>query len=151
MARKHKHHEYHGMSTTKTYGVWADMKKRCLNTNYEYYKDYGGRGISISDEWMSFANFYNDMGDKPEGMSIDRVDNNGGYCKENCRWATTKEQGNNKRNTVYVVYNGEIISIGNLSMLIGIHVSLLYRRIIVLCWPEERWSEPINTRRMSTR
>ena len=86
----------HGMEGTRTYKSWAMMKCRCLNKNYTQYKDYGGRGITICKEWLIFENFYRDMGKRPEGMSIDRIDNNGNYCKSNCKWSTPKEQNNNR-------------------------------------------------------
>lgn len=76
---------------------WDCMKQRCTNPKHRAYKDYGGRGITICDSWMKFDNFLRDMGERPEGMTLDRIDNSKGYCKENCRWATGYEQGWNKR------------------------------------------------------
>lgn len=92
----------HGHNTTQgqtpTYRAWGNMKSRCLNPNYTGWKNYGGRGIEICDRWVnSFENFLEDMGEKPEGLVIDRIDNEKGYYKENCRWTTYLVNNNNRR------------------------------------------------------
>lgn len=92
-------HKTHGMSKTKIYKTWVSMIERCTNKNHGSYKDYGGRGITICKEWENFEIFYSDMSDCPDGLSLDRKDNNKGYSKNNCHWATSEEQCQNKRNT----------------------------------------------------
>ena len=79
------------------YKSWANMMQRCTNTNHAWYSYYGGRGITVCDEWRDFKNFLRDMGERPEGLTLDRIDNNKGYYKSNCRWATISEQNGNKR------------------------------------------------------
>lgn len=92
-----------------TYKVWSAMKGRCNNPNDKKFADYGGRGIRVCDRWKSFENFLEDMGEAPDGMSIDRVDNNGHYSPENCRWATQKEQARNTRRNIFLTINGETL------------------------------------------
>jgi hypothetical protein len=91
----------HGKSYSSIYSRWRGMINRCTNPNNRKYPLYGGRGITVCDEWMTFENFYRDMGDPERGTSIDRIDNNKGYFKENCRWATIVEQNTNRRGTLF--------------------------------------------------
>lgn len=103
----------HGKRFTRVYYVWNSMKQRCLNPNSQHYSYYGGRGISIDEKWLKFDNFYADMGDPPKGLTLDRINNDGNYCKENCRWASRSEQNKNKRQPErnklgqYVKINGD--------------------------------------------
>ena len=82
---------------TREYRIWIDMKSRCFNPLNKHWNDYGGRGITICDRWMDFSNFLADMGRRPSGLSIDRINNDGNYEPNNCRWATAKEQQHNQR------------------------------------------------------
>jgi hypothetical protein len=104
--------EKHNLSRTKIYNTWISMKDRCFNKNNRNYKNYGGRGITVCDEWRkSFLTFYNDMGKRPSEKSLDRIDNNGNYCKNNCRWATPKEQNRNTRRNKKIEAFGKIKTI----------------------------------------
>ena len=87
----------HGQRHSRTYESWKHMKSRCSNPNYQYFASYGGRGIAVCERWEKFENFLADMGERPPGKSLDRIDNEKGYCPENCRWATHSEQMKNRR------------------------------------------------------
>jgi hypothetical protein len=105
--RSFKHGQKMDRKPTKTYSAWVNMKTRCNNPNRNDAKNYILRGITVCDRWETFENFLEDMGEAPRKSSLDRIDNDKGYYKENCRWATTKEQNLNKRNNVRYEYNGE--------------------------------------------
>ncbi len=96
----------HGMVDSREYYSWKSMKSRCLNPNDIGYKNYGGRGIIVCDRWLRFENFYEDMGERPEETSIDRIDNSCNYEPGNCRWATDKQQANNRRSCRILEYLG---------------------------------------------
>lgn len=87
----------HGYSRTPTYYTWEGIIQRCNNSNDDSYYLYGGRGITVCEEWKLFTNFLKDMGEKPNRRSLDRIDNDKGYYKENCRWATPRQQALNRR------------------------------------------------------
>jgi len=119
---------------TRAYQTWRSMLKRCLSPNDKQYKNYGGRGISICEEWKVFQNFFADMGHPPTGMSLDRRDNNSHYRKDNCRWATPKEQANNRRASIrhrisYIEINGEKRAIREVEKSLGLSQGALWHRL----------------------
>jgi len=123
----------HGLSDTREYSSWYSMKDRCLNTHSDKYSYYGGRGITICQEWVeSFEQFYSDMGSRPEGMSIERIDNDKGYYPENCKWATLAEQANNKRNNVILELDGLVQTVAQWANHLGISYNLLAYRLRIL-------------------
>ena len=111
------------------------MKSRCYKAGDINYKNYGGRGIIVCDRWLEpngqgFINFLEDMGERPEGMTLDRIDVNGNYCKENCKWSTRKEQGVNKQNTRKYVYNGEVITLVEIASMLGVSYHAAYNALV---------------------
>ena len=102
LERKSKAATTHGKTNTGTYTTWKCMIERCYNPNKDNYKWYGGRGVEVCENWHTFENFYQDMGDRPQGLTLDRINPEGNYEKENCRWATSSEQGKNKRKKLAV-------------------------------------------------
>lgn len=130
----------HGMCKCKEYESWVGIKKRCTNKNSKDYKNYGGRGIKICERWLnSFENFYEDMGKKPTNKhSLDRIDNNKGYSKDNCRWATRKQQNRNTRMNVFYEFRGKKRTLVEISEITGINRTTIWYRINKHGWSEER-------------
>lgn len=114
---------------SSTHRAWRSMKARCNNPNVKFFHNYGGRGISVCERWNSFANFLADMGIKPDGMELDRIDNDMGYSPENCRWASKLVQQRNTRLTSKLTYKGVTKATGDWADSIGVSVSCLKRRI----------------------
>lgn len=96
---------------TPTYRIWAGMKNRCLNPNNKDFAHYGGRGIAVCQAWLEFSCFFSDMGPRPSGLTIDRIDGKGPYAPGNCRWATRKEQRRNEENVRLVFLDGELLPV----------------------------------------
>ncbi len=101
----------HGMSGTPTAQSWNHLKQRTTNPNNDRWHDYGGRGITLCEKWQTFEGFFDDMGERPDGTTIGRIDNEKGYSKDNCRWETKEQQYTNMRSNHCIEHNGEIKTI----------------------------------------
>lgn len=128
----------HGMTKTPTYSTWHSMKDRCLNPKGKDWKNYGGRGIKVCDRWStSFENFLEDMGEKPKGMTLDRIDVNGNYEPSNCKWSNLKEQNRNRRSNRIICVNDECLCIQAWEDKLNLPRGTLYNRL-KLGWTEEK-------------
>ena len=111
----------HGKQTSGLYSVWKNMKSRCLNPNRGCYEYYGGRGIGVCKDWLTFESFLKDMGEGYEvGLTLERIDNSKGYSPENCRWATVEEQNSNTRRSLHLEYLGKVYTEKQLSEHTGV-------------------------------
>lgn len=119
----------HGMNQEKIYQIWSSIIQRCTNPKNRGYKNYGGRGIQVSEEWKKFENFFRDVGDQPPGLTLDRIDNDKGYSKENCRWVSWETQAVNRRNTIYTNVLGEKLPLKTISKVTNISADRLKRRL----------------------
>lgn len=125
-------------SENPTYWSWANMVQRCTNPKAYKYPQYGGAGITVCDRWKGdYAAFLADMGERPKGMTIDRIDGTKGYYPGNCRWATPEEQSGNLKTTSWVDYKGERITMSQLSKRLGISKKTLFYRV-KQGWPDHR-------------
>ena len=127
-----KRNTTHGKTNTKTFKSWCAIKQRTLNKNNNMYYAYGGRGIKLCKRWRSFENFLADMGERPKGTSIDRINNNGGYNPSNCRWTTNKQQAKNKSNTILVTYKKRTKPLIEWANELGINYKTLVYRIKIM-------------------
>jgi hypothetical protein len=119
-----------GGKITREYRIWSGVKNRCLNPNNPSYPNYGGRGIALCEAWMSFETFFKDMGTAPSPRhSLGRVDNNGDYSPENCRWETAQEQARNSRRTRWITHKGLTLSLCEWASRIGITSGALHLRL----------------------
>jgi hypothetical protein len=133
--RPMKHGNAIGRKSTPEYNCWISMRNRCNNSNDEHWKNYGERGIKICDQWEDFSVFLKDMGIRPKNHTLDRIDVDGNYCPENCRWATVKTQCENKRNNVFFEYNGIKKTKTRWSKDLGIPFTSFSRMIKKFGWP----------------
>lgn len=135
---KYMKHKTHAMSKSAEYKTWIGIKERCCNVNSPSYPQYGGRGITVSESWInSFETFFKNMGLKPsKTYTIERIDVNKGYSKENCIWATKKQQANNRRSNYFLTYKGLTKTRSEWADFIGVNIRTLASRC--------RANKPIN-------
>lgn len=136
-------HTIHGMTGTRIHDTWSHMIQRCRNENHKFYKDYGGRGIAVCDEWIGTEGFirFNEWAmanGYQENLTIDRIDNDKGYSPDNCRWVDQLTQSNNKRSNKHYTYNGETHTIAEWARLYGIKDTTLRMRLSKRGWDIEK-------------
>lgn len=127
----------HGKTNSKTYRAWDGMRGRCDRPSNQRYKRYGGRGITYDKRWRKFENFLIDMGECPPGLTLDRIDNNGNYCKDNCRWATHAEQNRNHSRNRLITFNGETKTMADWADSLGMQRGTLRCRLDWYGWSVE--------------
>lgn len=132
----------HVRHRNSSWRAWESMRGRCNNSRAQYFKHYGGRGITVSEDWNTFENFLRDMGERPENTSLDRIDVNGNYEKGNCRWATAKEQMRNRRNNRMVTFNGVLVTVAELAEKANMPYGTMHTRICSLGWSVEDAVKP---------
>lgn len=133
IARSLKNNLRHGHSVggkqSKTHRCWTGILSRCLNPNRKKWASYGGRGIKVCKRWLVFENFLADMGESPEGLTIERINNDGDYEPGNCRWATNFEQSHNKQNNRIITFNGKTLCLQEWARVVGIKRETIARRL----------------------
>lgn len=137
-----------GDAASPTYRVWRSMLQRARGQSgtEQHKRNYAGRGISVCERWLDFALFLADMGERPLGTSLDRIDNDGHYCPENCRWATPVEQARNRRSNRLIEYRGCALTVAEWSDITGISRTTIRCRL-EMGWPPERvLEEPVHAR-----
>lgn len=129
----------HGLNRTRIYSIWCGMKRRCYRESHEHYKDYGGRGITVCDKWQAFEGFLEDMWESyEENLTLDRIDVNGNYEKDNCRWATQKQQLNNRRTSIKFCIDGICATLSEHCERLGMKYMSAYNRIYRKGWDIEK-------------
>lgn len=137
----------------KEKAAWRGMRQRCTNPNLADYANYGGRGITVCDEWADFEVFLADMGAPFDGATLGRIDNDGNYNKSNCRWETREQQTNNRRNSRYIEHAGERLTVTQWARRLGIGTNVIYQRMKkgwpvpeILSESKTPWLKGVNTR-----
>ena len=130
----YKHGHAIGSIRSRELSCWHEMMRRCSDKSRFYYKDYGARGIKVCSRWLDFKNFLEDMGPMPEGMTLERLDNNKGYNKANCIWATRKQQARNRRSTRWITLNGKTKSLAEWCEEKNMNYARVFARISKLKW-----------------
>jgi len=143
LAERNRQNARHGMCDTSTYTVWDRMKSRCLREQDKDYKRYGARGISVCDRWMLFDNFLADMGVRPDGLQLDRINNDGNYSPENCRWVTPRQNTNNRRSSRFLEFKGKRQTIVEWAREMGICSKALMHRLKVGWSIEDALTKPV--------
>lgn len=139
LKNRNKENRTHGMSGTRIYNLWYAMQQRCYRKSHKHYNDYGGRGITVCDEWLgehgpenfakwAYANGYDENAERGE-CTLDRKDNNKGYYPDNCRWITDTEQKNNTRKNVFLTYKGETKTVAEWAKCKDLNRSIIYQRM----------------------
>lgn len=128
----------HGLYGIAGYKTWAGMHQRCSNPKNHKFKSYGARGIKVCDRWKSFELFHQDMGPMPKGHSLGRIDNDGDYCPENCRWETPLQQGRNKQNSRKIFWNGKEATLSEHAKDAAVKLATVRTRFYVCKWPVEK-------------
>lgn len=140
----------HGLRKHRLFSVWNGMKQRCFNSNWYAYKDYGGRGISVTDEWKDdFLCFYHwamNNGYR-QGLTLDRIDNSKGYSPDNCRWVTIKEQSNNRRSNRNITYKGQTKTLAQWSEELGMNFFTLRDRLNNGWSIEKAFTQPVRRKK----
>lgn len=155
--RKRKCHGYtiervgpttHQSTNTRLFKIWGSMHERCERVNHTHYKDYGGRGISVCDEWSEYVPFmkWSLVNGYQDNLTLDRKDTDGNYCPENCQWVTMKQQQNNKRNNRRLLWNGETHTVSEWSEITGIKPTTIIARLNAGWSTEESLTTPVRVR-----
>ena len=137
----------HGQWGTSTYWIWHSMIQRCYNKKSQHYNYYGNRGIKVCKKWLKFEGFFQDMGERPSELTLDRINNNGNYCKKNCRWTTRKKQQRNMRANINITIDGQTKSLVEWCEIFDLNYTKIHGRIYSCNWTYEEALEIVPRKR----